>query len=150
MRPSDPLVTALSSFIAATGARRGGLVKLGAGAPAAEPVPTPEQRAALLAGLAAAGRSSRAIVGLWVALILMSFGLAMGLAIYHRDDLAFVAGAVLGGSGVMAALLAQVRRLHTRQVSTQILLALLPNLPPQAWVKAATALLDEVVKAPAD
>ena len=56
--------------------------------------------------------------------------------------------AILGGSGVNAFLLAQVRSVHAKLVSTQILLALLPNLPPQEWVKESVVLMDELLKAP--
>lgn len=144
----DTLERSLSSFISAAGASRGGVVKLGRAAKPDVAEPTAEQRKKLLEDLASAGIGSRAIVWLWVALILGVFALSAGFAIYQRDDIKFVAASILGGSGVMAFLFAQVRSVHTKLVSTQILLALLPNLPPEQWVRAAIILMDEVLKAP--
>jgi hypothetical protein len=140
---------ALSSFIADVGASRGGVVKLGgAAAPGVAAESQPAQREQLLADLELAGRGSRMIVWLWVALIGAIFALSAGFAVYHRDNIGFVAASLLGGSGIMAFLLAQVRSVHTKLVSTQLLLALLPNLPPAQWVKVAIVLMDEIVKAP--
>ncbi len=148
MPPENSLERSLASFISAAGASRGGVVKLGPAARPAPAEPTPEQRKQLLADLAAAGAGSRAIVWLWAALIVAVFALAAGFAIYQRDDIKFVAASILGGSGIVAMLFTQLRSVHTKLVSTQILLALLPNLPPQEWAKAAIVLMDEVLKAP--
>lgn len=121
-----------------------------AASPAARPAaePSEQQRAALLNSLEAVGRSSRMLIWLWVALIIGVFVLIVGLTVYHRDKLAFVAGAILGGSGAMAALLQQVRGVHTRLVSTQLLLSLLPTLAPAQWRTAVQSLLEEVLNKP--
>jgi hypothetical protein len=110
--------------------------------------PSPQQRQALLSSLEAAGRSSRMLIWLWVALIIGVFVLIVGLTVYHRDDVGFVAGAILGGTGAMAALLQQVRGVHTRLVSTQLLLSLLPTLAPAQWRTAVQSLLEEVLNKP--
>lgn len=148
MLAKTTLENSLASFIGAVGASRSGIVKLGPRASGDIAEPTAEQRSKLLADLALAGTGSRAIVWLWGALIVVIFVIAIGFAIYHREDMKFVAVAILGGSGVNAFLLAQVRSVHAKLVSTQILLALLPNLPPQEWVKASVVLMDELLKAP--
>lgn len=128
---------------------RGGPEEKAGAASAPSNEPNLAQRQALLSSLEAVGRSSRLLIWLWVGLIIGVFVLIVSLTVYHRDNLGFVAGSILGGSGAMAALLQQVRGVHTRLVSTQLLLSLLPTLAPAQWRTAVQSLLDEVLNKPA-
>jgi len=146
MANENSLERSLSTFVEATGVRSDGVIRMGSGSRSKIAEPSAEQRNRLLADLARAGAGSRTIVWVWVALIVALFALAAGFAIYHRDEVRIVAGSILGGSGIMVVLLTQVRSVHKKLVATQILLALLPNLPPEQWVKSAMVLLNEILK----
>jgi hypothetical protein len=148
MQSEPALNNLLSAFLDEIGVQRVGVIKFGPKpdtAPAAEP--SPAQRRKLLEGLALAGRGSRSIIWLWVALIIGLFMLVAGFAVYHHDNTAFVTAAILGGSGAMSILLKQMRSVHLRMVSTQVLLTLLPNLAPAEWSKVVQSLLEEVLNA---
>ena len=142
------LEESLQTFLSATGVVRGEAVKLGRTAKSSMSEPSAEQRARLLADLSEARAGSRMILWLWVALIVAVFLLSAAFAVYQRDDVRTLTVSVLGGTGIMAFLLKQVWSVHTKLVSTQLFLALLPNLPPEQWVKSSVVLLDEVLKAP--
>ena len=90
--------------------------------------------------------SGKALTHAAIIIIIGVFVLAAGLAIYHSNDLRFLSVSILGGSGIMALLLRQMRELHTRQLSTQILIALLPNLPPEQWIKVVTTFQQEILQ----
>lgn len=140
------LEDALSTFLDSTGVDRGGLARLG---PASKPPPpTPAAMQLLLANLEVASRQSRLMVWMRVGLIFGIFILAAGFAVYYRNNATFVAGAILGGSGVMAFLLQQMQGAHAGIVSTQILIALLPSVPSEEWAKYVGILMDEVLKTP--
>jgi len=136
----------LADFMKNSGQGSGVPIHLGA-APAREP--SVAERRALLDMLRSTVASARQVVWMWLAAIIATFVLAAGFAIYHRDNITFVSTMILGGSGVLALLLQQVRSVHARMVSSEALLALLPNLPPAEWAKMAKAILEEVLKAPA-
>ena len=96
MYSRNSLEGALSSFISGAGASRGGVVKLWRAAAPGDADSLPVQREQLLADLALAGLGSRTIVWLWLALITAIFALSAGFAVYHRDNIGFVAASLLG------------------------------------------------------
>jgi hypothetical protein len=136
---------ALTHFLDASGVDLDAPIKFGPKIKV-EPGITQQQRQRLLDDLTKAQQGSRTIIWLWVALIIGIFAIAAGFAVYYRHDQKFVAGSILGGSGIMVVLLHQVRRLHVNQLSSQILLALLPNLPPEHWIKVAMIFAQEIIK----
>lgn len=148
MHAEPVLNNLLSTFLNEVGVQRAGVIKFGPKAdakPATEP--SAAQRHKLLEGLALAGRGSRSIIWVWVALIVSLFTLVAGFAVYHHDNIAFVTTAILSGSGAMSILLQQIRSVQLRLLSTQVLLALLPNLAPTEWSRVVQSLLEEVLDA---
>lgn len=149
MRTRHSLEEYLSAFVAEAGGERGEIVKLGR-KPSPVGNPTMDQRERLLAGLEKVEKGSAAIFWLWAGMIVAAFVISVGLSIFHRENIGFVTASLVGGTGIIAFLFSQVRSVHGKFVSTQILLAVLPNLPPEEWVKVSHVLLDEVFKVPVE
>lgn len=106
-------------------------------------------REQLVSDLKAAADGSSQILSLWAGMIVAVFVLAAGIAVYNRANTVFVGGAILGGTGCMAFLLHQLRDVHSKMVATRILLALIPNLPPEELIKVARTMQEELARAPA-
>lgn len=107
------------------------------------PAPSAAQRDAMLKRLESVAQRARHVLWLWAAATVVVLLLAVGMAIYHRDNTTFVGASMLGGSGALMAILSQARAIHSRLVATEVLLVMLPNLPPDEWVRVAVAMLEE-------
>lgn len=146
MAKNDTLESALLAFVSAAGITLGGPIKLGSKPKSEATETTAKNRQDLLDSLTGVRAKSRWVVWVMVFLVLAAFTVFVSFAIYHRDNISFVAGSILGGSGILALLFRQIHSAHARLVSSETLLALLPNLPPAQWVKISVVLASEVFK----